>query len=63
MGRLISDSQGVLVVGRQILDNIIIVQESIHSRVEKKQQGMAFKLDTANAFDRVNHFFSLWDHV
>ena len=57
MGRLIVDSQGGFVVGRQILDNIIIVLESIHSSVERKQQGMAIKLDMANAFDRVNHFF------
>ena len=39
------------------MDNIIIVQEAIHSSIEHKQQGMAIKLDMANAFDRVNHFF------
>ena len=44
-------------MGRQILDIIIIVQESIHSKMERKQQCMASKLDMANAFDRVNHFF------
>ena len=32
-------------------DNIIIVQEAIHTGMDRKQQGMA------NAFDRVNHFF------
>ena len=26
--------------------------------MERKQQGMAIKLDMANAFDRVNHLFS-----
>ena len=57
MGYLISDSQGSFVAGRQILDNIIIVQESIHSSVERKQQGMAIESDMANAFDRVDHFF------
>ena len=57
MGRLILDSQGGFVAGRQILDNIIIVRESIHSRVERKQQGMAIKVDMTNDFDRVNHFF------
>ena len=57
MSHLIFDSQGGFVVGCQILDNIIIVQESIHSNVERKQQGMAIKLDMANAFNRVNHFF------
>ena len=57
MGRLISYSQGGFVARRQILDNIIIVQESIHSSVERKKQGMAIKLDMTNAFDRVNHLF------
>ena len=42
---------------RKIMDNIIIVQVAIHSSIESKQQGMAIKLDMANAFDRVNHFF------
>ena len=41
------------------MDNIIIVQEAIHSNLDRKQQGMAIKLDMANAFDRVNHFFLL----
>ena len=59
MVRLISDSQGGFVARRQILDNIIIIHESIHSTMERKQQDMAIKLDMENAFDRVNHFFSL----
>ena len=49
--------QGGFIAGHHILDNIIIVQESIHSNVERKKQGMAIKLDMENAFDRVNHFF------
>ena len=57
MRRIISDTQGGFIAGRQILDNIIIVQEEIHTILESKQQGMAIKLDMANAFDRVNHFF------
>ena len=57
MGRLISYSQGGFIAGRQILDNIIIIQEAIHSSMERKQKGMDIKLDMANAFDRVNHFF------
>ena len=57
MGRLISELQGGFVVGCQILDNIILVQEASHSNMERKQQGMAIKLDMANAFEKVNHFF------
>ena len=32
MGKLISDTQGEFVLGRQILDHIIIVQEAILSK-------------------------------
>ena len=57
IGCLISDSQGGFVAGCQILDNITIVHESIRSSVERKQQGMAIKLDMDNAFYKVHHFF------
>ena len=43
--------------GRQILDNIILVQEAIHTSYEKKEKGMVVKLDLASAFDRVKHDF------
>ena len=39
------------------MDNIIIVQEAIHSSMEHKQQGKSIKLDMENAFYRVNHYF------
>jgi hypothetical protein len=45
------------VKGRQILDNIILVQEAIHTSCKKKEKGMVIKLDLANAFDRVRHDF------
>jgi hypothetical protein len=51
--KLIPENQGGFVRGRQILDNIILVQEAIHTSCKKKEKGMAIKLDLANAFDRV----------
>ena len=57
MKQIISESWGGFVARRKIIDNIIIIQEAIHSSLERKQKGMAIKLDMANAFDRVNHFF------
>ena len=51
MRKLITKPQGGFVGGRQILDNIIVVQEAIHTSLGKKQQGMAIKHDTDNAFD------------
>jgi hypothetical protein len=55
--RLISSPQGGFVEGRHILDNVIQVQETIHSSKQLKEKGMLIKLDMANAFDRVNRSF------
>lgn len=55
--KLISPSQGGFVKGRHILDNVIQVQEALHSSHSRKEQGMLIKLDMCNAFDRVNHSF------
>ena len=54
LNRLISSNQGGFVEGRHILDNVIQVQETIHSSKQRKEKGMLIKLDMANAFDRVN---------
>jgi hypothetical protein len=54
---LISPMQGGFVKGRHILDNVIQVQESMHSSHQQKEKGMLIKLDMANAFDRVNLSF------
>eukprot|EP00253_Pinus_taeda_P024895 PITA_24895 len=55
--RVISNSQIGFVEGRHILDNVIQVQETIHSSRQRKEKGMVIKLDMANAFDRVNRNF------
>jgi len=36
---------------------VIIIQEAIHSSIQRKERGMIVKLDMANDFDRVNHNF------
>ena len=41
------------------MDNIILVQEAIHTSCKKKEKGMVVKLDLGNAFDRVKHDFLL----
>eukprot|EP00253_Pinus_taeda_P021443 PITA_21443 len=53
---LISENQGGFVPSRQITDNVILIQEAIHSSINRKESGMIIKLDMANAFDRVNHY-------
>jgi hypothetical protein len=54
---IIPENQGGFIKGRQILDNIVLVQEAIHSSCQRKEKGMIIKLDLANAFDRVRHDF------
>eukprot|EP00253_Pinus_taeda_P016021 PITA_16021 len=54
---IISENQGGFVPRRQITDNVIIIQEAIHSSISRNEKGMIIKLDMANAFDRVNHAF------
>ena len=35
------------------MDNVIQVQEALHSSFQSKEKGMLIKLDMKNAFDRV----------
>ena len=53
LDKLISSSQGDFIKGRHILDNVILVQEAMHSSFQRKEQGMLIKLDMSNAFDWV----------
>jgi len=39
------------------MDNIVLVQDEIHSNKSRGEKGMMIKLDLANAFDRVRHSF------
>jgi hypothetical protein len=42
---------------KQIMDNIILVQEEIHINRTNEEKGMLIKLDIANAFDWVRNSF------
>eukprot|EP00253_Pinus_taeda_P023887 PITA_23887 len=55
--KLISPSQGGFVEGTNITDNVIQVQEIVHSSKQRKEKGMLVKLDMASAFDRVDRSF------
>eukprot|EP00253_Pinus_taeda_P009858 PITA_09858 len=54
---IIPENQGGFIKGRKILDNIVLVQEAVHSSGQRKEKGMVIKLDLANAFDRVRRDF------
>ena len=57
LGTLISPLQGGFLKRRHLIDNVIQVQEALHSSFQRKEKGMLIKLDMKNAFDRVNMSF------
>lgn len=57
MPGIIPENHGGFIKGCQILDNIVLVQEAIHSSCQHKEKGMIIKIDLANAFYRVRHEF------
>ena len=42
---LVSENQGGFIKGRKIWDNIILVQEAIHSSLNNGEKGMVVKID------------------
>jgi len=54
---IIPENQGGFIKGRHITENIILVQEAIHSSMHQREKGMVVKLDLENSFDRVRHEF------
>lgn len=55
---LIFPNQSSYVEGRQILDNIILSHELLHSLKVKKKLGMLMQLDMSEAFDKIS-----WDYM
>jgi hypothetical protein len=58
LSSLILPNQGGFVENRQIWDNIILVQEAIHSSYSGGEKGMIIKIYMENDFDRVKHSFT-----
>jgi hypothetical protein len=57
LSSLVLPNQGGFVENRQIWENIILVQEAIHSIYSRGEKGMVIKIDMENSFDRVKHSF------
>lgn len=54
---LVTENQGDFDPNRKIVDNIILVQEAIHTSLTNNEKGFVLKMDMENAFDRVNLSF------
>ena len=52
-----SIEQGAFVKGRQILDDILVANECVHSRLKERLPGIICKLDLEKAYDRVGWKF------
>lgn len=59
---LVGPEQSSFVSGRQIMDNVVIYQKTLHfMRLAKGDKGyMAIKIDFENAYDRLNWDFISW---
>ena len=51
---LISEEQSGYVEGKQILDNILLAQEMVHTLQTRKIAGMLMQLDLSKAYDKVS---------
>jgi len=57
MGNLVSNSQGAVVKGRKITDDILVANELVDGRKRLKKPGLVCKIDLENAYDRVDWGF------
>jgi hypothetical protein len=54
---LISPSQTAYMPGKNIMEGVVILHETIHELYRKKMNGVILKLDFENVYDKVNWSF------
>ena len=56
LGKLVTHTQNAFILGRQILDSILMANECVDSRIRSGEPSLMCKLDLEKAYDHVN-----WD--
>jgi hypothetical protein len=56
--KVIRPSQSAFLPGRNILEGVVVLHETLHELSKKKQKGIILKLDLEKAYDKVN-----WDFL
>ena len=51
---IISKEQSGYVEGRQIMDNVLLAHEMVHTLQSQKKSGMIIQLDLSKAYDKVS---------
>lgn len=52
--KVIRPSQTAFLPGRNIMEGVVILHETIHEMHKKKNDGVIFKLDFEKAYDKVD---------
>ena len=55
--KVIKPSQTAFIPGRNILEGVVVLHETIHELHRKKKDGVLFKIDFEKAYDKVNWSF------
>jgi hypothetical protein len=55
--KVISPSQTAFLSGRNIMEGVIVLHETIHEMHRKKQNGLILKIDFEKAYDKINWSF------
>jgi hypothetical protein len=55
--KVIGPSQSAFLPGRNILEGVVVLHETLHELRRKKQKGIILKLDFEKSYDKVNWIF------
>jgi hypothetical protein len=55
--KIISPTQTTFLLGRNIMEEVIILHETIHEMHRKKQDSVILKIDFKKIYDKINWYF------